>query len=78
MWRVTEVLKENDLHHLFERFYAGDKARPTGSSGLGLTIARGLVEEMDGTMDAVMLPTEDDMMEKRWICFTVGLKKVGT
>ena len=74
----TEVLKENDLHHLFERFYAGDKARPTGSSGLGLTIARGLVEEMDGTMDAVMLPTEDDMTEKRWICFTVGLKKVGT
>ena len=73
----TEVLNENDLPHLFERFYAGDKARPIGSSGLGLTIARGLVEEMDGMMDVVMLPAEDDATQKRWICFTVGLKKVG-
>lgn len=74
----TEVLNENDLRHLFDRFYAGDKARPVGSSGLGLTIARGLAEEMDGTMDAVMLPAEDEETQAKWICFTVCLKKIGT
>lgn len=71
----TEKLREEDVAHLFERFYAANYARSEGSTGLGLTIAKGLVEEMDGHLQANVLPESmgDDCL---WICFTVTLKKV--
>lgn len=45
-------IAENDLDHIFERFFRCDKARgrESGSSGLGLTICKSIVDMMGGTI----------------------------
>lgn len=45
-------IEKEDLKHIFERLYKCDKGRSDKGSGLGLSIVRQLVEEMNGTITA--------------------------
>lgn len=50
----------DDLHRIFDPFYRGNKARTQdeGSSGLGLTIAKRLIELYGGTIEISSVPNQ--------------------
>lgn len=59
-------LKEEDVPHLFERFFTGDKTRTEKSTGLGLSITKQLVEQMGHNISA-SLKDEKLSIEIKWI-----------
>ena len=63
-----EGIPAADLPHVFERFYRGEKSRSraTGGAGLGLAIAKGIVEAHRGRIWA-------ENVAGRGACFTFAL-----
>ncbi len=72
-WSVLAVVDSGpgvaqaDLAHVFDRFYQADESRDrsTGTSGLGLAIARSLVEAQGGTVTAANEPGAGARFEVR-------------
>ena len=58
-------LSEQDLHHMFDRFYKADQTRTGKGTGLGLPIAKSLMEKMNGLLTAE-LKEEQLLMKCEW------------
>lgn len=65
IWDQGEGFLEEDLPHLFERFYRGKQTKNTGI-GIGLSIAKALIEEQNGTIRAFNLPKGGACFEIRF------------
>lgn len=48
-------LKKEDCEHLFDRFFMADRTRNGSNTGLGLTIAKELVEQMENSIYAELI-----------------------
>lgn len=74
----TTILFEDDIPHLFDRFYMQDSSRNQGGTGLGLTVAKSLAEEIEGTLDVSILEDESSQAGSNHIviCFKLNLKHI--
>ena len=69
-----EGIAGEHLPHVFDRFYRADpsRSRATGGAGLGLAIARQVVEASGGRITAASEPGAGTTFEVRWPSFTAS------
>ncbi len=74
----TNILSEDDIPHLFDRFYMHDSSRNQSGTGLGLTVAKSLAEEMEGTLEVNIVENEFSQTDNDNIvvCFKLCLKHI--
>lgn len=68
----TKKIDTENVPYLFERFYVEDISRNKGGTGLGLTIAKCLAEEMKGKLTAELIESKERSMSL--LRFTLCLK----
>lgn len=49
---ISEPMTKDDLDNIFERFYTKDQSRNKKTTGLGLSIAKEITKQFDGTIEA--------------------------
>lgn len=74
----TKIISENDIPHLFERFYMQDSSRNQSGTGLGLTVAKSLAKEMGAELNAYMLDKELEhaKIQTFKVCFELSMKSM--
>lgn len=74
----TAKLSEGEVSHLFDRFYMQDGSRNQEGTGLGLTVAKSLTEEMGGTLEVHMNTPDLSEIEsdKSIVCFELCMPMV--
>ncbi|MDO4344950.1 MAG: HAMP domain-containing sensor histidine kinase [Eubacteriales bacterium] len=67
IWDDGEGFAKEDIPHLFERFYRGQNAND-GSIGIGLALAKEIIERQNGTIRAQNKPDGGAFFEIRFYC----------
>lgn len=67
IWDEGKGFAQEDIPHLFERFYRGQNAKE-GGIGIGLSLAKELIEKQNGTIRACNLPDSGACFEIRFYC----------
>lgn len=67
IWDEGSGFEKEDLSHLFERFYRGKNAAK-GGIGIGLSLAKELIEHQNGTIRAGNKPDGGALFEIRFYC----------
>ncbi|MCM1267572.1 MAG: HAMP domain-containing histidine kinase [Bacteroidales bacterium] len=60
--RVTddgEGISPEEIYHIFKRFYRGSRPADTPGIGLGLSLAKAIIEGQDGTLSVESIPNEE-------------------
>ena len=65
IWDEGDGFAKEDLPHLFERFYRGEKAKNTGI-GIGLSLSKAIIEKQNGIIRAFNLPNSGACFEVRF------------
>ena len=65
IWDEGEGFAKEDLPHLFNRFYRGEKAKNTGI-GIGLSLSKAIIEMQSGIIRAFNLPNGGACFEIRF------------
>lgn len=68
VWDDGCGISQKDITRLFERFYKVDKSRREGGNGLGLSIAKQIMDKLDERLDV-------ESEEGKWTCFHITVKK---